>query len=92
MIVRFSDEAEIDFERIGDYIAQDNPRRAVSFVRELRERCISLSNFPLAYPVVQGYPMRRMVHGSYSIFYLAEPEYVFIVHVLNSAQDYGSIL
>lgn len=28
--------AEQDLEAIGDYIARDNPRRALSFVHELR--------------------------------------------------------
>ena len=30
--------AEQDIESIGDYIARDNPRRALSFIRELRTR------------------------------------------------------
>ncbi|MGD7268361.1 type II toxin-antitoxin system RelE/ParE family toxin, partial [Ralstonia pseudosolanacearum] len=31
--------AEQDLESIADYIAQDNPARAVTFVRDLREQC-----------------------------------------------------
>ena len=31
--------AEQDLEEIGDYIAQDNPKRAVSFIMELHEQC-----------------------------------------------------
>ena len=34
MNVHITDEAEADFEHIGDVIAADNPTRAVSFVRE----------------------------------------------------------
>jgi plasmid stabilization system protein ParE len=34
----FSDRAEADLEDVADYIALHNPRRAVSFVRELRAR------------------------------------------------------
>jgi len=34
--VVLSNQAEIDLEEIGDYIAADNPVRAVSFVREMR--------------------------------------------------------
>ncbi|WP_442955594.1 type II toxin-antitoxin system RelE/ParE family toxin [Paraburkholderia sp. MPAMCS5] len=37
MIVRISPAAEGELESIGDYIAQDNSRRAVSFVREFRD-------------------------------------------------------
>jgi toxin ParE1/3/4 len=49
MIVRFTDAAEHDLEALGDYIAQDNLKRALSFVRELRTpawcRLISPSAF-----------------------------------------------
>jgi plasmid stabilization system protein ParE len=34
----FSPLAEHDIEEIADYIALDDPRRAVSFIREIRER------------------------------------------------------
>ena len=44
----FSPLAEIDLEEIADYIARDNPRRALSFVRELRERCEKIAAFPEA--------------------------------------------
>jgi plasmid stabilization system protein ParE len=32
-------QAEIDLEEVGDYIALDNARRAVSFIREIRQHC-----------------------------------------------------
>ena len=32
----FSVLAESDLEEIGDYIARDNPERAVSFIQEIR--------------------------------------------------------
>jgi toxin ParE1/3/4 len=31
----FTPQAEIDLEEVGDYIALDNPRRAISFIREI---------------------------------------------------------
>ena len=37
MTVVFSPVAETDLEEIGDYVALDNPRRAVTFVREIRD-------------------------------------------------------
>jgi plasmid stabilization system protein ParE len=33
MRAHFTPQAEIDLEEIGDYIALDNPRRAVSLIR-----------------------------------------------------------
>ena len=42
----FSPLAELDLEEIADYIAQDSPRRAISFIQELREHCQKIMNFP----------------------------------------------
>jgi toxin ParE1/3/4 len=38
MIVVISDAAEAELEAIGDWIAEANPTRALSFVMELRRR------------------------------------------------------
>ena len=43
MTVVFSPVAETDLEEIGDYIALANPRRAVTFVREIRDQDARLS-------------------------------------------------
>ena len=42
MRFRFSRQAEIDIEEIGDFIARDNPARAVSYIQELRAKCEQL--------------------------------------------------
>lgn len=52
MIVVFTDAAEADIERIADYISYDNPGRAVTFVRELIDRCERLAQSPQAFPLV----------------------------------------
>ena len=43
--------AEFDLEEIGDYIARDNPSRAVSFVREIRACCDKIPYSPEAVPL-----------------------------------------
>ncbi len=53
MKVVFTDAAEADIETIGDYIALSNPFRAVSFVREIRVKCLSLHEAPHAFPLLQ---------------------------------------
>lgn len=95
MIVQLTAEAERDLEQIGDYIAQDNPERAISFLRELRAKCLDLANTPRGFPLVPRYEtqgVRRRVHGNYLIFYRVEPETVVVVHILHGATDYGAIL
>lgn len=95
MIVDFTDEAERDLEAIGDHIALDNPERAGSFIRELRERCRSLADMPARFPLVDRYAasgIRRCLHGGYLIFYRIEPERVVVLHILHGARDYGAML
>jgi toxin ParE1/3/4 len=48
----FTDSAEADLEGIGDRIARDSPRRATTFVAELREVCLGLVEMPLRFPIV----------------------------------------
>ncbi|MCQ1856415.1 type II toxin-antitoxin system RelE/ParE family toxin [Neorhizobium galegae] len=72
MIVVITSEAEEDFERIGDYIAQFNPSRAESFVEELLLRCQSLARMPLRFPLLsrlQQDDLRHVSHGNYANSY-----------------------
>jgi toxin ParE1/3/4 len=55
MIVVISDAAEAELEAIGDWIAEANPTRALSFVMELRRRCEALSDVPKGFPLVPRY-------------------------------------
>ena len=98
MIVRILPAAEAELEDIGDYIARDNPGRAVSFVRELREKCVSLAHMGLSFPLVQRYDhhgARHRVHGNYQSFYRivgGSDERVDVIHILHSARNYAAIL
>ena len=38
-----------DIESIGDYIANDSPRRALAFVKELHNQCKKIAESPLIY-------------------------------------------
>lgn len=95
MKVVLSAEALGDLQQIGDYIAQDNPDRARSFVAELLGKARALGDMPQAFPVVQRYAhlgVRRRVHGSYLIFYRVADERVTVIHVLHGARDYEALL
>ncbi|BBE35668.1 type II toxin-antitoxin system RelE/ParE family toxin [Sphingosinicella microcystinivorans] len=95
MIVHLSAEAEYDLETIGDYIARDNPARALSFLEELRSKCSDLVDMPKRFPLVPRYEatgVRRRGHGDYLIFYRVEPERVIVIHILHGAQNYNTIL
>jgi toxin ParE1/3/4 len=95
MIVAISAEAERDLEAIGDYIARDNPDRAIRYIRKLRTKCLALADLPHGFPLVPRYEMqgiRRRVHGHHLIFYRVESDKIIILHVVHGAQDYAAIL
>lgn len=95
MIVRLTAEAENDLEQIGDYIAEDNPKRALSFVLALRDKCLSLADAPYGFPLVTRYErhgIRRRVYGNYLIFYRIDGDQVSVIHVLHSARDCAALL
>jgi toxin ParE1/3/4 len=67
MKVVFARQAEAGLERIGDFIAQDNPRRVMTFVTELADDAMALADMPNAFPLVprfEGLGIRRRVHGT----------------------------
>lgn len=95
MKVVFSRNAERDLEAIGDWIAQDNPSRAVSFVAELVKSCKSIGKTPRAFPLVdrsRDLRLRRRIYGDYLIFYDVGTTSVEILHVLHGARDYAQII
>ncbi|MCQ1849943.1 type II toxin-antitoxin system RelE/ParE family toxin [Neorhizobium galegae] len=95
MIVIFTPEARGDLDRVWAYIEQSNPRRAISFVREIVGRSMALSDMPLRYPLMPGHEpsgIRRIPYGNYLIFYRIVDERIYILHILNGAQDYEAIL
>ena len=94
MRVDISGTAENDLEEIGDYIARDNPARALSFVAELRAACQRIGAAPLATaprPEL-GPGMRSGPEGRYVIFLKVERNRVLIVRVLHGARDRSSLL
>ncbi len=86
--------AEQDLEAIGDYIAADNPSRAVSFIRELRTQCRRITANPPGYRLRPelGDGIRSCAHGNYVIFFVATIEEVTIIRVLHGARDIPAIL
>ncbi len=80
----FSAIAERDLEEIADYIARDNPRRALSYMGEIRARCQNLVAFPEAAPLREefGAGVRVVPFGRYLIFYTAYPGVVRIERIL----------
>ncbi|MEL6063869.1 MULTISPECIES: type II toxin-antitoxin system RelE/ParE family toxin [unclassified Methylobacterium] len=95
MLVRFADSAEDDLESLGDFIAQDEPERALSFVPELRVACLARADFPERFPLVPRYEdrgVRRHGQGDYPIVYRAEANQVVILHIRRGTADHATRL
>lgn len=66
--VFFTDDARNDFNSIIDFIAQDSPNRALSFVDELERRAVEiLSQFPNSGRKTKA--ARYLVFGNYVVAY-----------------------
>ncbi len=95
MKVVLSSHAIADLNRVGLYIAADNPSRAVSFVVELREVAMRLADVPLGFPLVPRYEalgIRRRSWKGYGILYSALSDRVFVHRIIGPGQDYDRLL
>jgi toxin ParE1/3/4 len=84
----FSPRAEVDLEEIGDYIARDNPARAISFLDEVRARCDRIAATPASYPAREDLAagLRMAVHGRYLVLFRTNPDGVRIERILHGAR------
>lgn len=89
MRVTLSPQAERDVEAIGDYIAEDNPLRALTFIDEMRAQCEKIARAPQAYrtrpELAEG--LRSCAHGNFVIFFTATRTHLTVVRVLHGAMD-----
>ena len=94
MEVIFSTKAKQDLQDIGDFIAADSPRRAVTFVLDRQKSCVELAEYPLRFPQIEWYGTgqhRRRVHGNYLIIYRVDGSAVNIVRVISASVDVRSL-
>lgn len=94
MRVVLSNQAEVDLEEIADYIAADNPVRAVSFVRELRVHFEQIAKAPLAYAQRSelGDGVRCCTHGNYLILFIPNEGEVLVARVVHGRRDLSTSL
>jgi plasmid stabilization system protein ParE len=87
----FSPLSEYDLEEIGEYIARDNPIRAVTFVNEIIDRCLLIPQMPESSPLRENFykGVRVAPFGNYLIYYTihkTEKE-IRIERILHAARD-----
>ena len=91
MTVVFSPAANDDLMEIAVFIAQDNPKRALSFIDELEDKCQLLGISPgigTQRPEL-GAGVRMLPHGRYIIFYREAEPGIRIERILHSSRDIG---
>ncbi|RJF86773.1 type II toxin-antitoxin system RelE/ParE family toxin [Oleomonas cavernae] len=84
-----------DLDGIYDLIEPDNPRRALSFVQDIRQRCRTLCTHPHLGPArndlsagIRTYPM----FGRVVVAYRVTEEAIVITRVFYGGQDYETLL
>jgi toxin ParE1/3/4 len=85
----FSNLVESDLDAIADYIAQDNPIRAVSFLAEIQAKLRAVATHPLIYrlrPEI-GEEARVALAGRYVILFRIVDETVRIERVVYGTRD-----
>jgi plasmid stabilization system protein ParE len=87
--VELSSFIERDLEEIADWIAEDNPRRAVSFIQEIREAFQRIGDGPQHYQLRPdiGEGARLAVVGNYVVLFRADDKAVRIERVIFGGRD-----
>jgi len=92
MEIIWSPQSIADIEEIGDFIAEDNPARAVSFVDELIESVERLVEFPESGQICEeNYLFRQLVFESYRLIYQLRTKKIFVICVLGPGQNFKNI-
>lgn len=92
---RYTPAASDDLRQIGDYISQDSPACALTFVNQLRDHCRRIAARPRVYRLREefGPGVRGAVHGAYLILYTPRDDgQVVIERVEHGARDLGELL
>jgi toxin ParE1/3/4 len=87
--IEVSSLVEGDLDEIADYIAQDNPRWALSFLREIREQILALGRRPLRFRVRTELEedARVALVGRYGILFRIHDDAVRVERVVYVAHD-----
>lgn len=89
----FAPEAITDLREIALYIADDDPRRALTFVAELEHKAKEAASRPLSFrerPEISP-GLRAIAHGRYLIFFRDLADEVRIVRIAHQARDLGRL-
>lgn len=89
MLLFFTPLAEQGLEQIGDYIANKSPKRAISFIAELKTQCHKICMNPEGYRIRPELSarMRSCAYGRYVIYFESEDQQLTVIRILHGARD-----
>jgi len=89
MQLELSRYIEGDLDDIADYIAQDNPARAVTFIQNIRTKFCDIQRNPLTYQLRPdiGEEARMATVGNYAILFRVMGEVVRIERIAYGGRD-----
>jgi toxin ParE1/3/4 len=85
--IEVSSLVEGDLDTIAGYMAQDNPRRALSFLRQVREQILALGHRPLRFRPELEEDGRVALVGRYGILFRIREDAVRVERVVYVARD-----
>jgi plasmid stabilization system protein ParE len=93
MKLELSSYIESDLDNIADYIAQDNPRRAVTFIRDIRVNFFDIQRNPLIYQLRPdiGDAARMASVGNYAILFRLSGDVIRIERIVYGGRDLPNI-
>lgn len=85
----FTGRAEADLTEIALFIAKDSPARALTFVAELRTRCVQVARHPEIFRLREEYGqgVRVVVEGKYLIFFSIQGDAVLVEHIRHGRRN-----
>ena len=89
MRLELSRYVEVDLDAIADFIAQDNPSRAVTFIQDIRKKFADIQLTPLIYQLRPdiGEEARMASVGNYVILFRIQDNAVRIERIAYGARN-----
>lgn len=94
MRVRLTQSALADVRDIAEFVAANDPVRAMSFADELLDAAEEIGGQPRAYPQRRqwGAGIRVCFYGFYAIIFQLRAEDIVILRIVNAARDLSRLM
>lgn len=97
LTLRYLPIAQGDLISIFDFIAQDSPKRALSFVEQLDQRIGRLEQYPSLgrvprHPNLREYGYRVLIVESYLVFYIVRGHEIEVHRVVHGSRNLDHLI